>query len=294
MPLCTRSWGKRRETAAGLILRRGLCVSQAGLSGWGTRIRLGREEMGDLELKGLWADSARVSEGKLPESRPPAVKLRKDPCPLGLPGPRRTEPELPPGNHGTRRESGSCFLPPCLLPHPSGKRTLFGLPNLGRAEQPGKHTRPPRASRSWGARAPRLAHPARAQPRTRTKALKPLSVLLRSARFGHLRIPTKAGDPLHHPPRCTPHTAGWLTRFPLLLIPFRGSFLSIRPSSARSTLSPDLLTRIRRYSSSPPPGKSHFSELILLFYFAHFSFIIIIITIPRFHAFVAPPTTETG
>lgn len=50
-----------------------------------------------------------------------------------------------------------------------------------------------------------------------------------------------------------PYTLGWLTRFPRLLIPFRGSLLSIRPSSARSPLSPDLLTRIRRQSSSPLP-----------------------------------------
>lgn len=267
---------------------------QAGLSGRGTRIRLGWEEMGDLELKGLWADSALVLEGKLPESRPPVAELPKDPCPLRLPGPRRTEPELSPGNHGTWREPSSCFLPPCLPPHPSGKRTLFfGCPTWGaqnNRESIGDLPAP--RPRFWGAPALRLGHPARAQPRTRTKALQPLSPLTRLAGRGHLRIPTEAGDPFHPPPNCTPHTPGWLTRFPLLLIPFRDSSLSIGPSSTRSPLSPDLLARIRRHSSSAPPGKSHFSEPFL-FNFAHFPIIIIII-LPRFHAFVALPTTETG
>lgn len=45
-----------------------------------------------------------------------------------------------------------------------------------------------------------------------------------------------------------------------------GGFLSIRPASAGSPLSPDLLTRIRRHSFRPHPGKSHYSEPILLFY----------------------------
>lgn len=130
---------------------------QAGLSGQGIRIRLGWEEMGDLELKGLWADNARVSEGKLPESRPPAAKLPKDPCPLGLPGPRRTEPELSPGNHGTWREPSSCFLPPCLPPHPSGKRTLFfWLAQLGARRTTEKtYETSPRLARRSGEPLPR-------------------------------------------------------------------------------------------------------------------------------------------
>lgn len=87
--------------------------------------------MEDLELKELWAYSARVSEGKLPEPRHPGAKLRKDPCPLGLLGPPRTEPELSPGNHGTlgNRAPASCRR---AYPHIHPKNAhFFGCPTWG-------------------------------------------------------------------------------------------------------------------------------------------------------------------
>ena len=130
-------------------------------------------------------------------------------------------------------------------PTSSRKTHTFWAAQLGARRAAEKIYETSRASPFWGAPAPSLDPPASAQPRTRTKALKPPSVRAEPPR--RLWAPTNPHQRQGSisPPHCNPQTLGWLTRFPLLLIPSGGSFLFIRPSSTRSPLSPDLLTRIR-------------------------------------------------
>lgn len=219
-----------------------MCISQAGLSGLGDTNQAGPGGNGRFGIKRVMARQLMGLRRKTaPRPGLQLLNFGRTRVPEVCREQGRPEPELSPGSHGMRRTE--LLLRAAMpAPHPSGKRTLFWLPNLGRAEPPRTYGRP-RAPRRPGeprARITGARGPGRAQ-RLRSEAS------ARAEPPGRLWAPTNPHQSQGSisPPNCNPQTLGWLTRFPLLLIPFEGSLLFIRPSTIRSPLSPDLLTRIR-------------------------------------------------
>lgn len=199
---------------------------------------MGREETGDLESKGLRADSVRVSNEKCPESRPPVAKCKMTCVPqvcLG-PGPRCREPQLSPGSHGPRRDPSSCSPAAVPAPQPSGKRAYFWRPNLGAQNNPRKHLSL-RASRRSGEPLPR-AWLARRAPSPNPDTYKGFGRSLRGAwpprRLWAPPVPAKATNPF--PPNCPPT--------PLVGSPRSLSCRSRQPVSGQLPLHPTFLCRL--------------------------------------------------